>query len=91
LVGLLGAAALLVEGFDTSAIGYIQPQITRAWDLPANTVGSILNADMVGLLVGYLLVAPLSARFGHRRMVIACTTAFGVLTFLTVSATAFPC
>jgi AAHS family 4-hydroxybenzoate transporter-like MFS transporter len=87
LVGVLGAAALLVEGFDTSAIGYIQPQITKDWGLPANTVGTILNADMVGLLLGYLFVAPLSARFGHRRMVIACTTAFGALTFLTVSST----
>ena len=30
LVGFLGACALFVEGFDTSAIGYIAPQITRA-------------------------------------------------------------
>ncbi|HYM19186.1 MAG TPA: MFS transporter, partial [Micropepsaceae bacterium] len=87
LVGFLGAAALLVEGFNTSAIGYIQPQITKSWSLPPNMVGTILNADMVGLLLGYLLVAPLSAHFGHRRMVIACTAAFGALTFLTITST----
>jgi AAHS family 4-hydroxybenzoate transporter-like MFS transporter len=86
LVGALGAAALLVEGFNTSAIGYIQPQITKAWSLPPNMVGTILNADMVGLLLGYLLIAPLSARFGHRRMVLVCTAAFGALTFLTMTA-----
>jgi MFS transporter, AAHS family, 4-hydroxybenzoate transporter len=86
LVGLLGACALAVEGFDTSAIGYIQPQITRAWSIPPETVGWILSADMFGLLVGYLLLAPLSARFGHKRMVIASTTFFGLMTFFTITA-----
>src|SRR5712691_3400429 len=84
LVGILGGAALLVEGFDTSVIGYIAPQITRLWHVPNSTLGTILTADMVGLLVGYLFLSPLSARFGHKRMVVACTTAFGALTFLTI-------
>src|SRR5882762_3531712 len=81
---VLGACALFVEGFDTSAIGYIAPQITRAWKVPSDTLGTILTADMVGLLLGYLFVAPFSARFGHKRMVVACTTFFGLMTFLTI-------
>ena len=85
LVGILGGAALLVEGFDTSVIGYIAPQVTRLWQVPNSTLGTILTADMVGLLLGYLFLSPLSARFGHKRMVVACTTAFGALTFLTIS------
>src|SRR5438270_8584908 len=84
LVGLLAGCALLVEGFDTSVIGYIAPQITRLWHVPNSTLGTILTADMVGLLVGYLFLSPLSARFGHKRMVVVCTTAFGALTFLTI-------
>ncbi len=87
LVGFLGAAALFVEGFDTFVIGVVAPQITRLWSLPANTLGTILTADMVGLLLGYLFVAPLSARFGHKRMVVVCTAAFGAFTFLTIAAT----
>ena len=90
LVGLLGGCALLVEGFDTSVIGYIAPQITRLWHVPPATLGTILTADMVGLLLGYLLVSPLSARFGHKRMVVACTAAFGALTFLTITSTNVP-
>lgn len=86
LIGLLGACALFVEGFDTSVIGYIAPQITRAWNVPSDTLGTILTADLVGLLLGYLFVAPLSARFGHKRIVVACTAAFGALTFLTITA-----
>ena len=85
VVGILGACALFVEGFDTSAIGYIAPQISREWNVPASVLGTILTADMVGLLLGYLFVAPLSARFGHKRTIIACTTFFGVMTFLTIT------
>jgi AAHS family 4-hydroxybenzoate transporter-like MFS transporter len=87
LIGLLGGCALLVEGFDTSVIGYIAPQLTKLWQVPASTLGTILTADMVGLLLGYLFLSPLSARFGHKRMVVACTAAFGALTFLTISST----
>ena len=87
LVGVLGGCALLVEGFDTSVIGYIAPQITRLWHVPNSTLGTILTADMVGLLLGYLFVSPLSARLGHKRMVVFCTAAFGALTFLTISST----
>src|SRR5579864_586067 len=87
LVAILCGCALLVEGFNTSAIGYIAPQITRLWHVPNSTLGTILTADMVGLLLGYLFLSPLSARFGHKRMIIACTAAFGVSTFLTITAT----
>ena len=90
LVGILGGAALLVEGFDTTVIGYIAPQITRLWHVSDSTLGTILTADLVGLVVGYLFLSPLSARFGHKRMVVACTTAFGALTFLTIMSSSVP-
>lgn len=90
LVGFLSGCALLVEGFNTSAIGYIAPQITRTWHVPNSTLGTILSADMVGLLLGYLFLSPLSARFGHKRMIVACTAAFGAMTFLTITATGVP-
>src|SRR5258706_14261498 len=82
LVGILGGAALLVEGFDTSVIGYIAPQITRLWQVPNSTLGTILTADMVGLLLRYPFLSPLAAMVGHKRLVVACTTPFGALTFL---------
>src|SRR5215469_3024387 len=90
LVALLSGCALLVEGFNTSAIGYIAPQITQLWHVPNSTLGTILSADMVGLLLGYLFLSPLSARFGHKRMIVACTAAFGIASFVTITATGVP-
>ena len=41
-------------------------QITAEWSIPPETVGTILSADLLGLLFGYLFLAPLSARFGAK-------------------------
>jgi AAHS family 4-hydroxybenzoate transporter-like MFS transporter len=49
-------------------------------------LGWILAADKVGLLIGYLFVAPLSGYFGHKRVSIGCIVLFGLLAFLTTTA-----
>jgi AAHS family 4-hydroxybenzoate transporter-like MFS transporter len=42
---------------------------------------------LTGLVVGYLLLSPLSDRFGHRRLIIISTITFARLTLITVLAT----
>ena len=86
LVAVFGALVLFVDGFDTQVIGYITPQIAREWHIPRNLLGPIFSSGLTGLLVGYLLVAPLSARVGHKLIMIGSCLAFGALTFLTSSA-----
>ena len=83
LVGVLGACILLVDGFNTQVIGYIAPQIAKTWDLSRDVLGWILAADKIGLLIGYLFVAPLSAHFGHKRTAIGCIVTFGLMAVLT--------
>src|SRR5258705_14014240 len=86
LVGVLGACILFVDGFNTQVIGYIAPQIAKNWNIPRDVLGWILAADKVGLLIGYLFVAPLSGNFGHKRVSIGCIVLFGLLAFLTTTA-----
>src|SRR5579863_3014182 len=89
LVGVLGAAILLVDGFNTQVIGYIAPQIAKDMQLNRDVLAWVLSADKIGLLIGYLFVAPLSGYFGHKRVAIACIVMFGMLAWLTtISATA---
>src|SRR5258708_19625293 len=38
-------------------------------------------------MVGYLVLSPLSDRFGHRRLIISSTVTFALLTLITVLAT----
>lgn len=86
VVGLLGALVLFVDGFDTQVIGFITPQLARNWHIPRDMLGPIFSSGLVGLLIGYLVLAPLSARFGHKRVVALSVASFGLLTLLTTSA-----
>jgi MFS transporter, AAHS family, 4-hydroxybenzoate transporter len=82
-VGVLGALILFVDGFNTQVIGYIAPQIAKNWHISRDVLGWILAADKVGLLIGYLFVAPLSGHFGHKRVAIGCIVLFGLLAWAT--------
>src|SRR6185503_3540770 len=85
-VAILGGCILFVDGFNTQLIGYIAPQIAANWNIPRDVLGWILSADKIGLLIGYLFVAPLSGYFGHKRVAIACIVTFGSLALLTMTA-----
>ena len=86
LVGVFGACILIADGFNTQVIGYIAPQIAQDWSLPRDVLGWILAADKIGLLIGYLLVAPLSGACGHKRVAVACILLFGVMALFTTTA-----
>lgn len=89
-VGVLGALILMVDGFNTQVIGYIAPQIAKNMHLSRDVLAWVLSADKVGLLIGYLFVAPLSGTFGHKRVAIGCIVFFGLLAWLTTIAANAP-
>jgi AAHS family 4-hydroxybenzoate transporter-like MFS transporter len=82
----LCAFVMFLDGFDTQAISYMAPLIAKEWGLPRELLGPIFSSALTGLMVGYLLLSPLSDRFGHRRLILASTAAFGLLTLVTVFA-----
>ena len=85
VIGLC-ALAMIADGFNTQAISYAAPLIAKEWSLTAATLGPIFSSALVGLMVGYLVLPPLSDRYGHRRLIILGTLFFGVFTLLTVYA-----
>lgn len=82
----LCGAVMLIDGFDTQAISYMAPAIARQWHLPTAVLGPIFSSALVGLMIGYLVLSPLSDGFGHKRMVITTTVAFSVVTLVSVFA-----
>ena len=84
---VLCGLVMFLDGFDTQAISYVAPVIAREWGIAREALGPIFSAALVGLMIGYLGLAPLSDRFGHRRLVLTSTAGFGLLTLLTVFAT----
>ncbi|MDQ0923848.1 AAHS family 4-hydroxybenzoate transporter-like MFS transporter [Pseudarthrobacter sp. W1I19] len=82
----LSGSVMFLDGFDTQAISFAAPVIAREWGIPVASLGPILSAAIVGLMVGYLVLSPLANRVGHRRLVVCCTALFGVLSLLTAAA-----
>lgn len=80
LTVLLCALVMFLDGFDTQSISYAVPHIAKEWHLAKPALGPIFSAALVGLMVGYLCLSPLSDRFGHRRVVVFSTGAFAAAT-----------
>lgn len=78
---------MFLDGFNTQTISYMAPLIAKEWQLPRQMLGPIFSSALTGLLIGYLLLAPLSDRLGHRRMVLIATIAVGIATLVTLLAT----
>jgi MFS transporter, AAHS family, 4-hydroxybenzoate transporter len=91
-IGLLlaCAAVLFIDGFDTQAIGYVAPAVARDWKLARGALGPVFGAGLFGLMIGALVFGPIADRVGRRRIIIACTAAFGVGTLATTFASDVP-
>jgi AAHS family 4-hydroxybenzoate transporter-like MFS transporter len=87
MVVALCGLVLFIDGFDTMAMSYIMPLIAKDWGIPKAMMGTLFSSTLVGLMVGYLVLAPLSDKFGHRRVILISTFVFGLFTLLTVMST----
>jgi AAHS family 4-hydroxybenzoate transporter-like MFS transporter len=76
----LCALVMFLDGFNTQAISYMAPAIAKEWHLGRSALGPIFSSALVGLMIGYLLLSPLSDRFGHRPTIIASTAVFALAT-----------
>mgnify|MGYP000953974545 FL=1 len=73
---------VMLDGFDTAAIGFIAPDIRVHWQLSASDLAPLFGAGLLGLTAGALLCGPLSDRFGRKRVIEFCVALFGVFSLL---------
>ena len=77
---------MFLDGFDTQTISYVVPVLAKEWGIPRALFGPIFSSALVGLMIGYLVISPLSDRIGHRRLILSSTIIFGLLTLVTTFA-----
>jgi AAHS family 4-hydroxybenzoate transporter-like MFS transporter len=80
LVLALCLIAMIIDGFDAQAIGFVAPLISIEWGVPKASFSSVFAAGLLGMAVGALLFGALADRFGRKIILIVCLLAFGVLT-----------
>jgi AAHS family 4-hydroxybenzoate transporter-like MFS transporter len=77
LVFALCVAVVLLDGFDTAAIGYIAPSLVADWGVAKPDLAPVLSAALLGLAGGALSAGPLADRFGRKGVLIAAIGAMG--------------
>ncbi|MDR5824449.1 MULTISPECIES: MFS transporter [unclassified Caballeronia] len=69
---------VLLDGFDTAAIGFIAPSLVAEWHISRPALAPVLSAALFGLAAGALLSGPLSDKLGRRAMLLSSVLIFGV-------------
>jgi len=83
---VLSALSLVVEGYDTQAVAYIAPTVSKNWSLPMGAFGPVFAAGLIGSALGSIALAPLADRVGRKRVMVASAVAVGILTLLCMTA-----
>jgi AAHS family 4-hydroxybenzoate transporter-like MFS transporter len=69
---------VLLDGFDTAAIGYIAPSLLKEWGVSKPALAPVLSAALFGLAAGALSAGPLADRWGRKRVLVGSVWVFGV-------------
>jgi MFS transporter, AAHS family, 4-hydroxybenzoate transporter len=77
------ATVLFLDGFDTTAIGYVAPALAKEWHIGKAALGPVFSAGLFGLMIGALLFGPLADVVGRKKIIVLSTLAFGVGTLVT--------
>jgi MFS transporter, AAHS family, 4-hydroxybenzoate transporter len=85
-VGVLCALAVMMDGFDAQAMGFVAPALLQQWHITRVALSPILSSGLVGMLIGALLFGPLGDRLGRKRVLMLCTLWFGLGSLLTARA-----
>lgn len=77
---LLCALAVIFDGFDVQAMGFVAPAIKQEWQVAPAVLGPIFSASLFGMVIGSLLLSLLADRIGRRPVLIGAVLASGAVT-----------
>lgn len=86
LVVVLCTLTLMLDGFDTMAIGFVAPAIVKGWHISRADITPAFALGQIGIMLGAIFFGPLADRIGRRPVVIGCTVLFGAMSILTARA-----
>jgi MFS transporter, AAHS family, 4-hydroxybenzoate transporter len=79
----LCSIVLLLDGFDTQAMGFLVPPIAEELGIPLGEFRWVLSAGLFGLMIGAMSAGPVADRWGRKWAIIVSALAFGVFSLIT--------
>lgn len=83
----LGCLIILLDGFDTQAIGFAASSMSQDLGIAVRHFGVVFSAGLVSALLGAFILSPLADRFGRKPIIELTVAIFGLFTLATVFAT----
>lgn len=83
----LTCAAVVLDGYDTVALGVSIPTIAKDWGVQPSFFTPALSLTSAGVALGYLAVGRLVARLGTRNVILSAVVVFTVGSLLTAWST----
>jgi len=83
---LLCGLVLLLDGFDTQAMGFLVPPIAEELGIPLAAFGPVLSAGLFGLMLGAMGSGPIADRWGRKWAIIVSSFVFGSFSLATPQA-----
>ena len=77
LIFILCFVIVLLDGFDTAAIGFVAPSLLKEWGLSRPMLAPVLSAALFGLAAGAFAAGPLADRFGRKWVLVTAVAVFG--------------
>ena len=78
LIFVLCFVIVLLDGFDTAAIGFIAPSLISEWGVSKPALAPVLSAALFGLAAGALSAGPLADRLGRKLVLVGSVLVFGL-------------
>ena len=78
---------LLLDGFDTQAMGFLVPPIADELGIPLREFGPVLSAGLFGLMLGAMASGPIADRWGRKWTIIISALVFGGFSLATTTVT----
>ncbi|ALD91969.1 aromatic acid/H+ symport family MFS transporter [Cupriavidus gilardii] len=76
-VVLLGLLVLMLDGLDTTSVGFIAPALVEDWKIAPGELSPVFMSGLFGLAIGALTAGPIGDRVGRKTVVVSSVFLFG--------------
>lgn len=83
----IATLALISDGFDLAAMGYVAPELVKAWHVTPRQLVPVFSAGILGLMLGAPTLSFIGDRHGRKTAMLIGLAVFGMVSLLSMGAT----